>query len=1825
MKPGVRAFIVALSLVFLPVSVSATDAQAVEDSDNVAVKQAEGNAEPSLRVDAAQLTAVKLGERAPAGSLFLVLTGSLKNNSSDAVLPLPRIEQTLFLSVASGPRLAVHELSQDTADPLWGDVTLAPGEERRFEIVFKVPSELSGDVSLHFDNPSYPAVLPVSPAAPAPAVESAEPPPSSIQPPAATSVTSPLAPPDAGTATPTAPPSTEPAGKPETAVAPGLHLETEDLKSGDPIGVLFEGLAGNAKDWITIAASGSADNQHLQWHYTEGQRSGRMAFDGLSAGPYEIRVYFNDSYQVEARLAFTVASKETTAVVPSSAPSPASGLIELEQESGTADQPITVRWQGFPGNDADWIALAESGSSDDSNGIDYFKLNGRQEGRHVFDKQPPGDYELRAYFNNSYKIEDRLRFTVAASTGRAASRGLDVPGLTNVATRALGTFAQAAEGWEVLFDGNAVHYDETQGNAVLSSDWPNRIWLARPYTIDRVRFLLCDFDQRTYKYRLQGSPDGVAWNVLAESSNARGWQEISLSAQAFVAFRLTDFGTDAQDGKFCVVEFAALTSDIVPPLPDLELPAPDNEPAWQDHPAEKPVNVAHPALGATASGGSSPNNLIDGDLSDANYAEAPLGEPLTVTLDQAYDLAAVRISLPATGDRTYRYRLEGSADGQTWDLLDDRTQSDQSGVQEIELGGRQAKAIRITGTAAPPQESFRVVAIEALASGAVRISDTAIPVSLQNETAERNVALALYGGRLEHISSSRSASNDGLHLIDGLPSAGWLSDNGSLPQDIVLSFSARRAALLDGIDLYPPAEGNAPALVEVATATGTAGEAWQRIGRYALFPPANCGAGCYGVQRIAFPPVMARAVRLRVLKAYGAADTQVGIGEIVVREAGREGYASILPYRRADFAGGINIAALAGKIERVVPPDSESKEGPSNLIDGLSGGGYWAPADDMTTPEIVLSFADGRTALIGGVALSPNGGYSNFSQPGNARWTSLAEVWASEESPTSGYRWVGRYRLDQADKTQVFAFEPVRAKYVRLLLLATQQPNPLGAVLGEIEVLEATAPDYVSVLADKPPNLLDYRFSGHVVVPFGDRRTDLIDGTTLTPGWSADATHLPISLTFAFRNNQPRRFDAVGFNPKTDQDPASWAREVKVMISDHPVRDFRSLGEFAIAPEDRVQYLTFPAITARYVKVQILALNGESQIASLGEVAVREAPMSGDLSVLARRIHPLVDEDIVATAKGTVETSGLQESEPNDDMAHATPLPLGQTMNGKATSPLDADWYAIDTTNAPSDALTLSIEQQPMLRLGLDLFGPSSQIATPALYDRNAPRADLTWQLPRGLYYAKLSSPTDSIVFIVDRSGSVSDVRGKIAEAAAHFARTLDPDETVSFTSMDGEVFNEFSNDRAVLIEAAGKTAQGSGGSAVYRSLMDAIDRLEGRPGEKAIIIVTDGEDSGSSAEPLYALWDRLAKTGVRIYTVGYGTMTDNLLDGLLGSTGGDMLRSFSTATGGRYFYAPTGESLRNIYAVIAEELRSNNAYRLTASVGGYGKLTAAQLGEPIEGVTAPQKVELILDASGSMLAETPEGRMRIDVAKEVLAEVVDKLPDNTQVGLRVYGSRLPSNPKGLSCQDSELLAPFGPLDRVRLHELIAAIVPQGQTPIGLSLSLAAFDLKDQEGHKEIVLVTDGIETCNADPNDEIYPAKVAGDIVIADINFKVDVVGFGIPENENASREFLKQIADQGGGRYFDAHDASQLSAALAESFSAEFRATDDAGQEVAIGRVGGAPIALPQGFWHVELLTEGGRDLGTFEVRESTLTRILLQREGATFGQSVEYAPGN
>ena len=101
----------------------------------------------------------------------------------------------------------------------------------------------------------------------------------------------------------------------------------------------------------------------------------------------------------------------------------------------------------------------------------------------------------------------------------------------------------------------------------------------------------------------------------------------------------------------------------------------------------------------------------------------------------------------------------------------------------------------------------------------------------------------------------------------------------------------------------------------------------------------------------------------------------------------------------------------------------------------------------------------------------------------------------------------------------------------------------------------------------------------------------------------------------------------------------------------------------------------------------------------------------------------------------------------------------------------------------------------------------------------------------------------------------------------------------------------------------------------------------------------------------------------------------------------------------------------------------------------------------------------LILDASGSMQARFGKDT-RIAAAKQALHQLIEALPADSRVGLRVYGHRVPNSNRKKGCRDTELVVPVRVLDRRVLHERIGRIRSRGFTPIGASLRAAASDLR---------------------------------------------------------------------------------------------------------------------------------------------------------------------
>ena len=259
-----------------------------------------------------------------------------------------------------------------------------------------------------------------------------------------------------------------------------------------------------------------------------------------------------------------------------------------------------------------------------------------------------------------------------------------------------------------------------------------------------------------------------------------------------------------------------------------------------------------------------------------------------------------------------------------------------------------------------------------------------------------------------------------------------------------------------------------------------------------------------------------------------------------------------------------------------------------------------------------------------------------------------------------------------------------------------------------------------------------------------------------------------------------------------------------------------------------------------------------------------------------------------------------------------------------------------------------------------------------------------------------------------------------------------------------------------------------------------------------------------------------------------------------------------------------------------------------------------------------PGRIGLIFDASGSMWGKLPSGQTKIAAARSVMRALAAKLSDQASVGLRVYGHRLPSRPKDRSCQDSELVIPFGPLDRGQLVGAVENVKPKGQTPIGRSLALMSGDIGVDHGFSVIVIVTDGIETCSPSAGAEYFPPAVVKSMQERGIKFRVNVVGFDI--ESSTTREFLTHVAETSGGSYFGASDASELERALSGAIELVYLVQDQRGATVFEGAIGSQPVDLAPGRYSVKVLGATQFAIPDVEIRQNIETRITVTEAGAS-----------
>lgn len=226
-----------------------------------------------------------------------------------------------------------------------------------------------------------------------------------------------------------------------------------------------------------------------------------------------------------------------------------------------------------------------------------------------------------------------------------------------------------------------------------------------------------------------------------------------------------------------------------------------------------------------------------------------------------------------------------------------------------------------------------------------------------------------------------------------------------------------------------------------------------------------------------------------------------------------------------------------------------------------------------------------------------------------------------------------------------------------------------------------------------------------------------------------------------------------------------------------------------------------------------------------------------------------------------------------------------------------------------------------------------------------------------------------------------------------------------------------------------------------------------------------------------------------------------------------------------------------------------------TALLAGPSLAGPATTPVPAQTGDADGKLLLVLDASGSMGDPDGAGRPKIESARDALDAVVSGLSADQAVGLRLLASTVSGSGTAAACSDSELVVPIGTGNTGALSAAVEDYRPfGGETPIGHALREAGRDL-GSEGPRSILLVSDGLSTCDPDP------CEVAEDLTDGGIDVAVHVVGLDV--NSEARRQ-LQCIAEAGNGLYLDADDTESLTGALTRVSTRAFRPFTISGEPV-------------------------------------------------------------
>jgi len=847
--------------------------------------------------------------------------------------------------------------------------------------------------------------------------------------------------------------------------------------------------------------------------------------------------------------------------------------------------------------------------------------------------------------------------------------------------------------------------------------------------------------------------------------------------------------------------------------------------------------------------------------------------------------------------------------------------------------------------------------------------------------------------------------------------------------------------------------------------------------------------------------------------------------------------------------GAVNVAAAARGGS--VGPDHPAVE---DVIDGFS------PNDDGYShdPPVELTFdlaGDEPHEIVGALV-------TTRTRSGPVR----RAVPLSLSLSTDGERFTQVYTgtLRRTVREQAFPFPATRATHARLSVPAIPGLDRGGFVnLGEVKWLARPGSQPLGRI-----NLADPALGGHVVWSSPHVRkaqvmlTDDADASLV----KLDAT-TPGRFVLGFHHTRAARVTALDWvtSDRVDASKAGMSRVEIAVSTTSPAGPWEALGAWDVDPTPgaTTTWMLPEARWIRYLRVTSSEFTERTAVMLPETVRVWEAP--ADESVTSA-IGEYGQYAMVSAYEDRVRHQASEVgADAGDSADEATLLALGERRADAVSVGVDEDWYRVEVPEG-RNTLTVEATGRPAFNGSLEVQDASGAVLPVERLERGRFRV----RVRPGTHRIRVWEPPRNIALSWDNSGSVSGYYGAIYQAVDSFASGVQPGREYAnllpFQNGGGNfLLDEWTDQPDTLRTGIARYDRSDGSSEAELALFRATADLSRRDGTAAILVLTDAETHTSRKNA--ALWDTWAELRPRVFTVELhiGDVAWHQ----------DLMQSWSRADDGHYTWFATHADLDVAFRRAACHLRRPVRYDLVAE---------ATLEEPPPPgrvlVVAPDGIadgglEIILDASGSMLMAQGDA-LRWQVARDALTTLVNQgVPEGTPVALRAFGHREPR-----SCE-TWLEVPPAPLDRQALTTVIARIKPQmeSRTPLGASLAAVGEDLADLQGPKRVVVLTDGDETCRGDPAAAIEGLKEAG------IDVRVSIVGFEI--DDAAVRQDFERWATLGGGRYFDAHDEAELTRALQDALRPKVEILDAGGEVVAEGAVGDKAIRVAPGTYTVRVLS--------------------------------------